>query len=152
MKLLLIIFIFTSAINASEFTCGTSRISVLSETEDSLSKSSYGNLENTQREINIKNPFYFDSPNFWYDEYLYSEIHKYNLSNDIFDNNINNIYEDQSFLKSKLNLSKAMKTQLSFIKQNEMGTFGKILGGAVGISAMGLGIYHLIKYKDEYFK
>lgn len=61
--------------------------------------------------------------------------------------------ESQPLLyKSTLDLSKAMQMKYSFIKKNELGTFGKILGGALGVSAIGLGVYHLIKYKDDYFK
>ncbi|MBU2493456.1 MAG: hypothetical protein KJ571_12580 [Bacteroidetes bacterium] len=97
------------------------------------------------------NPLYLNIP-FYSNEIL---LPKDFISNSYLFNSLENVNDKESNFgleKSKLQLSKAMLMNYSFIKKNELGTFGKIIGTAAGISAVGLGVYHLIKYKEEYFK
>lgn len=149
---LLLIFTFSAVIYADNITVSENIYSYQSALKDSSELSSKKNEdEHIKVKLKITNPFYFDSPSFTRHEFLYSEFYKdYSMYNNL-SGNINE-EESRSLSQSKLDLSKAMKMNYNFIKKNDLGTFGKILGVVGGVSAVGLGVYHLIKYKDEYFK
>ncbi|MCF8241004.1 MAG: hypothetical protein K9J16_06435 [Melioribacteraceae bacterium] len=53
---------------------------------------------------------------------------------------------------SKVELRKFINQQLMFKKKRDLGVIGEILGYTNTAATIGLAIYSLIKYKDEYFK
>ena len=152
MKSLFVIIFIISSINYSSYINANPKlINNYFSLNDSTSNSELSQTELNKNKIKISNPFYFDSPFFLHQEFLFSEFYKdYSLQNNITEDD--KLNPNNSLSLSKMQLSKALKINYSFVQKNELGTFGKILGSAAGVTAVGLGIYHIIKYKDEYFK
>jgi len=152
MKILVIIFIiifnhqFYSKNVINHFTQKTNYFSI----QDSLNTNAVSGGEISDKKIIVENPFYYELNKYLPHEFFFPGLYN-NFSyseNFLTEKEIN----DASLHLSKLQLNKAMQMNYNLMKKNELGTFGKILGAAVGATAVGLGVYHIIKYKDDYFK
>lgn len=119
---------------------------------DSSKNESFNSIPNfNDAAFQYENQFNINSNHIIGHKFLIPDFNKFSFLENKYPG-YNLISPQQSILMSKNQLSKALKLNYSFIKKNDLGTFGKILGAAAGVSAVGLGVYHLIKYKDDYFK
>ncbi|OGU37227.1 MAG: hypothetical protein A2068_11165 [Ignavibacteria bacterium GWB2_35_6b] len=152
MKTLLIILIIISGsqIYSKNLLNNFSQKTYLNFLQDSLNTQINNNNENSNKKLILENPFYYNLQKTLPQDFFFPGLNSnFSYSQSLIPGIDNN---ENSLRQAKLQLSKAMQMNYSFIKKNELGTFGKILGAAVGATAVGLGVYHIIKYKDEYFK
>lgn len=152
MKILLIIFviIFNSPIYSKSAVNNSISKTEYFSIQDSLNATAVNSGENYGKKIIIENPFYYElNKHLPQDFYFPGLYNNFSYSEKLLtEKEIN----DASLHLSKFQLNKAMQMNYNLMRKNELGTFGKILGAAVGATAVGLGVYHIIKYKDDYFK
>lgn len=103
---------------------------------DNIIENSYNNLSFLKLSM-IQNPSINFTKNFLVENYYDNHRPKTN---------------EELLLDSKVELRKFINQQLMFEKERDLGVIGEILGYTNTAATIGLAIYTLIKYKDEYFK
>lgn len=150
MKQLILLIFFNTQIFSKSLPDNILQKSYQYSFQDSLNTLNNNISENSSKKLIVENPFYFNLQKTLPQDFFFPGLYNnFSYSQTLLNENENN---ETSLHLSKLQLSKAMQMNYSFMKKNELGIFGKILGAAVGATAVGLGVYHIIKYKDEYFK
>ncbi len=84
--------------------------------------------------LSLKSKVYIDN---------YSEFILHELNQDV-------LQENLSRLKLRKDINSALVIYRDGLIKNDLGVFGEILGYTNTAAAIGLGIYHLVKYKKKY--